>query len=110
MGKSLDKFAPIGPWVVTADEVKDPDSLQLRTFVNDELRQNSNTSDMIFNTMELVSYISKFFTLYPNDIILTGTPEGVIQGMPEDKRVWLRRGDKVVVEIEQLGKLENTFI
>ncbi len=110
LGKSLDKFAPIGPWVVTADEVKDPDSLQLRTFVNDELRQNSNTSDMIFNTMELVSYISKFFTLYPNDIILTGTPEGVIQGMPEDKRVWLRRGDKVVVEIEQLGKLENTFI
>lgn len=110
LGKSLDKFVPIGPWVVTADEVKDPDSLQLRTIVNGELRQNSNTSDMIFNTRELVSYISKFFTLHPNDIILTGTPEGVIQGMPEEKRVWLKEGDKVEVEIEHLGKLENTFI
>lgn len=110
LGKSLDKFAPIGPWVVTSDEVKDPGSLQLKTFVNGKLRQNSNTSDMIFNTRELVSYISKFFILYPNDIILTGTPEGVIQGMPEDKRVWLRGGDKVEVEIEHLGKLENTFV
>lgn len=110
LGKSMDKFAPIGPWVVTAGDVRDPDSLQLKTFVNGELRQNSNTSDMIFNTRELISYISKFFTLHPNDIILTGTPEGVIQGMPDSKRMWLRKGDKVEVEIEQLGKLENTFV
>lgn len=77
--------------------------------LNGEPRQNSNTSDMIFNCSAIISYISQHMTLQPGDIILTGTPEGVIMGDPEDKRIWLQEGDKVTVEIEKLGSLTNTF-
>lgn len=110
LGKTCDDFSPIGPYLVTADEVGDPQSLALQTTVNNELRQDSNTSDMIFNCKEIISYISKHFTLEPGDMILTGTPEGVVLGQPEDKRNYLKPGDVVTVEIEKLGALTNTFI
>ena len=107
LGKSLDKFLPIGPYLVTADEVDDPQNLQLRCWMNGELRQNSNTSDMIFTVAQLVSYVSQYMTLEPGDLILTGTPEGVILGMKE--KVWLKPGDEVSAEVEKLGKLTNVM-
>lgn len=109
LGKTCDKFCPIGPYLVSADEAGDPDQLYIRTFVNGELRQNSNTSDMIFSCPDIISYISRHMTLEPGDVILTGTPEGVITGYPADKQVWLKDGDVVTVEIEKLGRLTNTF-
>ncbi len=105
LGKTLDKFFPIGPYLVTADEVADPQNLRLRCWVNRELRQDSNTADMIFSVAHLISYISQYFPLEPGDVISTGTPEGVIMGM--DKPVWLQPGDEVSVEVETLGKLTN---
>ncbi|TSB47044.1 fumarylacetoacetate hydrolase family protein [Alkalicoccobacillus porphyridii] len=110
LGKTCDDFSPIGPYLVTADEVEDPQSISLRTTVNQEVRQDSNTSDMIFSCKEIISYISKHFTLEPGDIILTGTPEGVVLGLPEDERVYLKPGDTVTVEIEKVGTLTNTFV
>ncbi|WNC13776.1 fumarylacetoacetate hydrolase family protein [Brevibacillus brevis] len=109
LGKTCDKFCPIGPYLVSADEAGDPDQLQIRTFVNGEVRQNSNTSDMIFSCRQIISYISRHMTLEPGDVILTGTPEGVITGYPADRQVWLKDGDVVTVEIENLGRLTNTF-
>lgn len=110
LGKSCDDFSPIGPYLVTADEVGDPNHLSLKTTVNGEVRQNSNTSDMIFYCNEIVSYISQHMTLSPGDIILTGTPEGVVLGLPENEQVYLKPGDEVTVEIEKLGKLTNRFV
>ncbi|WP_419877491.1 fumarylacetoacetate hydrolase family protein [Brevibacillus centrosporus] len=109
LGKTCDKFCPIGPYLVSADEVGDPDQLQIRTYVNGELRQNSSTSDMIFSCSQIISYISRHFPLLPGDVILTGTPEGVITGLPVEKQVWLKDQDVVSVEIEKLGRLTNTF-
>jgi 2-keto-4-pentenoate hydratase/2-oxohepta-3-ene-1,7-dioic acid hydratase in catechol pathway len=109
LGKSGDGFYPCGPFITTADEIRDPQKLTIRTRLNGELRQDSDTSYMIFSCSYLISYISRFMTLHPGDIISTGTPEGVILGMPEDRRVWIRSGDRVSVEIEGLGRLENTF-
>ncbi len=105
IGKMLDGFLPVGPYLVTADEVGDPQDLDIRCWVNGELRQDSNTSDMIFSVAELISYISCYATLEPGDIIVTGTPEGVILGMEE--KVWLKPGDEVIVEIDKLGRLTN---
>jgi 2-keto-4-pentenoate hydratase/2-oxohepta-3-ene-1,7-dioic acid hydratase in catechol pathway len=105
LGKTLDKFLPIGPYLVTADEISDPQNLPLRCWVNGELRQNSNTADMIFPVAYLISYLSQYMTLEPGDVIVTGTPEGVIFGMKE--QVWLRPGDEVSVEVEGLGRLTN---
>jgi 2-keto-4-pentenoate hydratase/2-oxohepta-3-ene-1,7-dioic acid hydratase in catechol pathway len=108
LGKSLDGSAPVGPWLVTADLV-DGDNLKIECRVNGEVRQSSNTSDMVFNCKQLVSYISRYFTLKPGDIIFTGTPEGVIAGYPKDKQVWLKAGDKIVTSIEKLGDLSFTL-
>jgi len=108
LGKTLDKFLPIGPYLVTADEVPDPQLLSLRTWLNGELRQNSNTADMIFTVAEIVSYISHHFALDPGDVIVTGTPEGVIMGTKE--KVWMVPGDLVEVEVEGLGKLANRMV
>jgi 2-keto-4-pentenoate hydratase/2-oxohepta-3-ene-1,7-dioic acid hydratase in catechol pathway len=108
LGKTLDKFMPLGPYLVTADQVPDPQNLALRTWVNGELRQNSNTSDMVFSVAQLVSYVSQYITLEPGDVILTGTPEGVILGMKE--KVWLKAGDEVTLEVEGLGRLTNSMI
>ena len=108
LGKSLDGSGPIGPWLVTADQV-DGDNLKIECRVNGEIRQSSNTSDMVFNCKQLVSYISKYMTLKPGDLIFTGTPEGVISGYPKDKQVWLKPGDKLVTSIEKLGDLTFTL-
>jgi 2-keto-4-pentenoate hydratase/2-oxohepta-3-ene-1,7-dioic acid hydratase in catechol pathway len=107
LGKTCDKFSPLGPYLVTADEVGDPNSLGIRCLVNGEVRQSSNTSDMIFRCDEIVSYISQHMTLVPGDIILTGTPEGVVLGLPEAERVYLKPNDVVTIEIEKLGSLTN---
>lgn len=110
LGKSCDSFSPLGPYLVSADEVGNPNDLNLKLSVNGEVRQNSNTSDMIFHCDEIVSYISQHMSLYPGDIILTGTPEGVVLGYPEEKQVYLKDGDVMVVEIEKLGTLQNRMV
>lgn len=110
LGKTCDDFSPIGPYLVTADEIENPNNLSLKTIVNGEVRQNSNTSDMIFYVDEIVSYISQHMTLTPGDIILTGTPEGVVLGYPKEKQVYIQPGDVVTVEIENLGTLTNQFV
>jgi 2-keto-4-pentenoate hydratase/2-oxohepta-3-ene-1,7-dioic acid hydratase in catechol pathway len=107
-GKTPDQFAPLGPYLVTADQI-DPDKLAIECRVNGETRQSSNTSDFIFNARQQVSYISRILTLRPGDIIFTGTPEGVIQGKPKEKRVWLKAGDKLACSLEKLGELEFTL-
>jgi 2-keto-4-pentenoate hydratase/2-oxohepta-3-ene-1,7-dioic acid hydratase in catechol pathway len=109
LGKTLDGFCPVGPYLVTRDEVPDPQKLALHTWVNGEQRQNSSTADMIFSVAEVVSYASQYMTLDPGDLIITGTPEGVILGMPEP-RVWLKAGDEVTVEVEGLGKLVTPLV
>lgn len=110
LGKSCDGFSPIGPYLVTADEVDNPNDLEIKCIVNGEVRQHSNTSDMIFYCDEIVSYISQHMTLSPGDIILTGTPEGVVLGYPEDQRIYLKDGDVVTIEIEKLGSLTNRMV
>lgn len=110
LGKTCDGFCPIGPYLVTADEIKNPNQLEVTTRVNGEVRQHSNTCDMIFYCDEIISYISQHMTLYPGDVILTGTPEGVIVGYPEENRIWLKAGDEVSVEIEKLGQLSNRLV
>jgi len=107
VGKTLDGFAPIGPYFVSADLV-DPNNLTIETFVNDETtpRQSANTSQFIFNPQQVISYTSKLFALEPGDIIFTGTPSGVILGMPKEKQVWLKAGDRITSRIEKLGALK----
>lgn len=107
LGKTCDGFCPVGPYLVTKDEIENPNNLSIRTLVNGEIRQDSNTADMVFDCRELISYISQFMTLQPGDLILTGTPEGVIMGYPKEQQVWLQDGDEVSVEIEKLGCLTN---
>jgi 2-keto-4-pentenoate hydratase/2-oxohepta-3-ene-1,7-dioic acid hydratase in catechol pathway len=109
IGKTPDSFAPLGPYLVTGDQV-DADHLKIECRVNGETRQSSSTSDMIFNTRYIISYISRYITLKPGDIIFTGTPEGVIQGKPADKRVWLKPGDKVTCSLEKLGELNFDLV
>ena len=109
LGKSCDGFAPIGPYVATADEITDPNALSIQTTVNGELRQNSSTADMIFSCKTLISYVSQHMTLLPGDIILTGTPEGVIVGYPPERQVYLQDGDSVTISIEGLGELTNVM-
>ena len=108
LGKSLDKFFPIGPYLVTADEVDDPQKLRLTTTVNGEPRQDSNTSDMIFTIAQQIAYITTYFPLHPGDVITTGTPAGVAMGLPGTP--WLVPGDRVTVELEGLGALTNAFV
>lgn len=110
LGKSCDKFSPLGPYLVTADEVGNPNDLEIKCLVNGEVRQHSNTSDMVFYCDEIVSYISQHMTLVPGDIILTGTPEGVVLGYPPEKQVYLKDGDQVTIQIEKLGSITNTMV
>ncbi len=102
LGKSCDGFAVVGPWLVSADQA-DGNNLKIELKVNGETRQSSNTSDMVFNCQKLIAYISAHMTLKAGDIIFTGTPQGVINGMPKDKQVWLKAGDKIETTIETLG-------
>jgi len=104
VGKTPDQFAPLGPYMVTADQI-DPDNLKVECRVNGQTRQSSSTSDFIFNSRKMISYISARLTLRPGDIIFTGTPQGVISGYPKDKQVWLKAGDEVACSVEKLGEL-----
>jgi 2-keto-4-pentenoate hydratase/2-oxohepta-3-ene-1,7-dioic acid hydratase in catechol pathway len=108
MGKSFDTHGPIGPWIVTPDELRDPHQLRLRTFVNGELRQESNTKELIFDCFHLIEHLSTAFTLEPGDIISTGTPGGV--GILRKPPQLLKAGDAVRVEIEGIGEIENPII
>ncbi len=110
IGKTPDGFAPVGPYMLTADLVPDPNNLKLECRVNGETRQSWNTNDMVFNCKQLISYISKTITLHAGDIIYTGTPQGVIQGMPPDKRVWLKPGDQIACSLEKLGELKFELV
>lgn len=110
LGKTCDRFSPLGPYLVTADEVGNPNDLSIRAYLNGELRQDSNTEDMIFHCDEIVSYVSQHMTLEPGDVILTGTPSGVIMGFPKEEQVWLADGDEVTVEIEKVGRLTNRMV
>jgi 2-keto-4-pentenoate hydratase/2-oxohepta-3-ene-1,7-dioic acid hydratase in catechol pathway len=108
LGKTPDGFGPVGPHIRTLEGI-DPDSLGISLRLNGEVRQQASTADMIFGCAELISFISQAITLMPGDVIFTGTPEGVIQGHPENERVWLKAGDVVEVEIEGLAPLRNTL-
>jgi 2-keto-4-pentenoate hydratase/2-oxohepta-3-ene-1,7-dioic acid hydratase in catechol pathway len=106
-GKNCETFNPFGPWLVTADEAGDPQDLPLRLWVNGQLRQDGNTKNMIFGIDYLVWYLSQFMTLYPGDVINTGTPAGVALGRPD--KPYLRDGDIVEIEIGGLGRQRQTF-
>ena len=108
LGKTTDQFFPIGPYVVTADEVGDPQALRIVCRVNGQTMQDSNTADMVFSVAELVSYCSTYFTLEPGDLITTGTPEGVAMGRAD--KPWLKAGDVVEIEVDKLGVLSNRLV
>lgn len=105
MGKSFDTHGPIGPWIVTADEISDPHALRLRCWVNGEIRQDADTSELIHNVWQQISYLSTAFTLEPGDLIATGTPSGV--GIAMDPPAFLKPGDVVRCEVENIGMIEN---
>ena len=105
IGKSFDTAGPLGPWIVTSDELNDPHNLTIKTWVDDELRQNASTNEMIFNCHEIIAYLSQAMTLNPGDIITTGTPSGV--GVKMKPRGYLKPGQTVRVEIEGIGALTN---
>jgi 2-keto-4-pentenoate hydratase/2-oxohepta-3-ene-1,7-dioic acid hydratase in catechol pathway len=107
-GKTFDTFAPVGPELVTPDEVPDPQNLGIRLRLNGHTMQDSSTSQLVFGVAELIAYLSQIFTLEPGDLIFTGTPPGV--GMARKPPVWLKPGDQVEVEIDRLGTLQNTVI
>lgn len=108
LGKSFDTHGPLGPWLVTADEISNPHQLNLKTWVDDELRQNANTEQMIFSCYEMVAYLSTVMTLEPGDVITTGTPSGV--GVKMKPRGYLKAGQTVRIEIEGIGTLTNSVI
>lgn len=108
MGKSWDTHCPLGPWITTADEVGDPHTLDLKTWVNGELRQSSNTGQLLFNAYDLIEHLTTAFTLEPGDVISTGTPGGVAAAMKPPK--WLKAGDVVKIAIDKLGEIENRVI
>ncbi len=105
LGKTLDGFCPIGPAVVTADEIADPQALDIKCILNGQTVQHSNTKEMIFDIATLIAHLSHFMTLKPGDLIATGTPFGV--GMSRNPKLWLKDGDVMTVEIEKIGALTN---
>lgn len=108
MGKTFDTFAPIGPWIVTADEIPDPHNVDVQIDINGEMLQNSNTRELIFKLPDLIAYLSGVFTLEPGDIVSTGTPPGV--GVARKPQRFLRAGDRVTVKIPPIGELSNPVI
>jgi 2-keto-4-pentenoate hydratase/2-oxohepta-3-ene-1,7-dioic acid hydratase in catechol pathway len=110
IGKSFDTHGPLGPWLVTADELGDPQDLRIRCFVNDEVRQDASTAEMVFDCFQQVSHLSEAFTLEPGDVIATGTPAGVGIGRQPIRDNLLHVGDSVRVEIEGIGELVNPVI
>jgi 2-keto-4-pentenoate hydratase/2-oxohepta-3-ene-1,7-dioic acid hydratase in catechol pathway len=109
VGKTLDRFAQLGPYLVTTDQIA-PDNLKIECLVNGETRRSSSTDDFIFTPARIVSYISRHITLRAGDIIFTGTPEGVILGHSKDKQVWLKAGDKIACSVEKLGELRFRLV
>lgn len=107
-GKCLDTFCPLGPYLATRDEIADPHNLSIKCLVNGEALQDSNTTEMIYKIPYLIEYLSQAFTLYPGDVIATGTPHGV--GAFRKPPIWLKNGDVVAIEIEGLGRLVNTCV
>ena len=107
-GKSIDTFAPCGPWITTVEEVEDPQSLRIITKVNDEIRQNSSSSKMVIPIKKIISSLSQLMTIEPGDIISTGTPAGVAMSMNNPK--YLKDGDVVEINIEKLGKIRNKVV
>jgi 2-keto-4-pentenoate hydratase/2-oxohepta-3-ene-1,7-dioic acid hydratase in catechol pathway len=108
MGKTFDTFAPIGPWIVSKDEITNPHALDVRMVINGEVLQDSNTKHLIFKIPELIAYLSSVFTVEPGDIVSTGTPSGV--GAARKPPRWLRAGDDVRVQIPAIGELWNTVV
>jgi 2-keto-4-pentenoate hydratase/2-oxohepta-3-ene-1,7-dioic acid hydratase in catechol pathway len=108
LAKSFDTHGPIGPWIVTADELGDPHALNIRTLVNGEVRQESSTSQLIFNCFRIVEILSQACTLEPGDVIATGTPSGVAGAM--EGQPWLEPGDRVRIEVEGIGAIENEVV
>jgi len=108
VGKSFDTHGPIGPWIVTADEIADPHALKLRCIVNGEVRQDSDTSELIHDIWQQIAYLSTAFTLHPGDLLATGTPEGV--GIARNPPVFLKAGDVVRCEVEGIGAIENRVL
>jgi 2-keto-4-pentenoate hydratase/2-oxohepta-3-ene-1,7-dioic acid hydratase in catechol pathway len=108
LGKTLDGFLPLGPYVVTSDEAGDPGAMQVRGWLNGDLRQDSSTTDLIFSVPQVLAYLSRYFTLVPGDVVLTGTPEGVVLGRPQ--KDWVKPGDVYEVEIGALGRLRTEFV
>lgn len=108
LGKSFDTAGPLGPWLVTSDEIQNPHDLNIKTWVDNDLRQNANTRQMIFNCYEMVAYLSQAMTLEPGDVIATGTPSGV--GVKMQPRGYLKPGQTVKIEIEGIGVLTNPVI
>ena len=106
-GKNFDTHLPLGPWIVTKDEIPDPQALRIGTRVNGVTKQDSNTKNMVFSVKRIIAEISAGLTLYPGDVIITGTPEGV--GMGRTPPEWLKKGDVVEVEIERIGILRNAI-
>lgn len=105
-GKSLDTFCPLGPWIVTRDEIPDPNRLKIRSWLNDNLMQDSHTGLMIFSVPYLISFLSHRFTLEAGDVILTGSPQGV--GAFRDPPIFMKAGDTLTIEVEGIGRLANT--
>jgi 2-keto-4-pentenoate hydratase/2-oxohepta-3-ene-1,7-dioic acid hydratase in catechol pathway len=108
IGKSFETHGPIGPWIVTPDEIGDPHTLEVRCFVNGELRQKSNTEELIYDIWQQIEYLSTAFPLEPGDLILTGTPEGVGHAMIPQQH--LKMGDVVRCEIDKIGAIENKVV
>ena len=104
-GKSLDTFCPLGPWLVTADEISNPQALRLQAILNGQVMQDATTGDMLFGVAQLIAFMSRAFTLFPGDIISTGTPSGV--GVFRDPPVFMQDGDEIVIEVEQVGRIKN---
>lgn len=107
-GKALDTFAPMGPWIVTVDEIPDPQTLGIRCVVNGKVLQDANTADMLFGVAEIIEFASQAITLDPGDVIMTGTPPGV--GFARTPPIFLHPGDTVRVEIDRIGALENPVV
>ncbi|MCA9772027.1 MAG: fumarylacetoacetate hydrolase family protein, partial [Myxococcales bacterium] len=108
LGKSFDTHAPFGPWLVTADEIPDPQALRVRTTIDGETMQDARTDGMIFSIAEQIATLSTVMTLEPGDLVSTGTPEGVGKGRTPPR--WLRVGERVRVEIERIGHIENEVV
>ncbi|MGH9809474.1 MAG: fumarylacetoacetate hydrolase family protein, partial [Terriglobia bacterium] len=108
MGKTFDTFAPMGPWIVSADEIADPHNLDIQLEIDGERLQSSNTRELIFKIPDLIAFLSSVFTLEPGDIVSTGTPAGV--GVARKPQRFLRPGDEVVVRMPAIGELRNPVV